>query len=126
MFKNFIPFKFSIENKEAAILIHDKKIVDMYTTDASPDEKKVLQSIETEAQLTVKWVLAISEQKQLINKYSKDTKDARLFLLHKIQSYLLKLYRKEKDTMSSKAREELDKYIQISILAISEGLGFGG
>jgi len=126
MFKNFMPFKFSIENKEAALLIHNKKIVDMYTEDASDEEKKVLMDIEEEAERTTKWVLSISKQKILRNKYGKNTFNARLFLLHKIQSYLLKRYRKEKDTMTAKMRSELDKYIQISILAISEGLGFGG
>jgi len=89
-------------------------------------KKKVLQDIEKEAQLTGKWVLAISEQTILKNKYAKDTNNPKLFLLHKIQSYLLHLYRNEKDTMSGAKREELDRYIQLTILAISEGLGFGG
>jgi len=126
MFKNFRPFKFSIENKEAALLIHNKKYLRCTHPMHLMTKKKVIKAIETEAQLTGKWVLAISEQTSLKNKFAKDTNNPRLFLLHKIQSYLLHLYRNEKDTMSGAKREELDRYIQLTILAISEGLGFGG
>jgi len=132
MFTNYMPFKFSLENKEAAVVIHNKKILDMYTSDASSDEKEVLQNIEAEADLTTKWILAISKATTPKNKYAKSTDNPRLVLLHKIQSHYLRLYRNTQvkmsthDKMITKEQNELSNYIQLTILAISEGLGFGG
>jgi len=124
MLKHYKPFRFSIENKEASLLIHDKKVIDMYTQDASPEEKSVVEDIEEEAQLSKKWILKITEQDQLKIKYAKDTNSGRLFLLHKIQSYFLRIHRN--GNFTSKQRVELENNIQLTILAISEALGFGG
>jgi len=130
MFLHYLPFRYSIENKETALQIRDKRIIDLYLADASPEEKAVFDEAEREAQLTKKWILDIMDQENLQQKsliLKKNVNSEELFLLHLIQSYYLRSYRKlHKGNGNTQQLQALETYIQMTILAISEGLGFGG
>lgn len=136
MYRDFVPFKYSLDNKEASLLIRNKKIVDDYTKDANSEEKALLEETENEAQLAAKWILAITGQEALEQKtLSKDFNGPEVILLHKIQSEWMREYREliqkiKADSGNSKHLQQklqrLSITIQMSILAISEALGFGG
>jgi hypothetical protein len=51
MYRKYPPFRNCLENKEAALLIRNKKIVDEYTKRCSEEEKEVLAYSENEYQL---------------------------------------------------------------------------
>jgi len=132
MYKSYAPFRFSIDNKEAALIIRSKKVVDLYTQDATPEEKELLNQTEKEAQLARSWVLNINQQNELENKSSFLAHSGpELYLLHKIQYKFLQQYPtllSVKPT-TKQLREQLNNLndcIQMTILAISEALGFGG
>jgi phosphoenolpyruvate carboxylase len=130
MFLHYLPFRYSIENKETALQIRDKRIIDLYLADATPEEKSVFEEAEKEAQLTKHWILDIMDQDELQQKsliLKKNVHSEELFLLHLIQSYYLRSYRKlQKENGNTQQLQALETYIQMTILAISEGLGFGG
>jgi phosphoenolpyruvate carboxylase len=144
MYREYPPFRYSIENKETALLIRNKRIVDCYTNEISDEERQVLDDTEREAQLTKKWILNINQQKELESKtLTQDFNSAELFLLHKIQSKYMSLFRQltskkqhllkykteqgDAEAKSLNAQLELlSIFIQMTILAISEALGFGG
>jgi phosphoenolpyruvate carboxylase len=147
MYRTYPPFRYSMENKETALIIRNKKVVDEYTKEASAEEKTVLNKSEHEAQLTREWILKISEQQTLTSKTLKqDFNSSELFLLHKIQSKLMREYRAtlaKKQALSTdktlkqeqieleykqlqRSLDNLSVYIQMTILAVSEALGFGG
>ena len=60
MYHRFTPFRYSIQNKETALLIRNKKIVDDYTREATSDERILLDETEREGQLTRSWILKIT------------------------------------------------------------------
>eukprot|EP01121_Diplochlamys_sp_Union-15-3_P017774 TRINITY_DN632_c0_g2_i1.p1 TRINITY_DN632_c0_g2~~TRINITY_DN632_c0_g2_i1.p1 ORF type:complete len:370 (-),score=68.75 TRINITY_DN632_c0_g2_i1:450-1559(-) len=124
MYTSYAPFRYSLQNKESSLVIRSKKIVDDYTRRASTEEKQVLEHSEREAELTKKWIMNIMEEKELHSKMlSNDFNSPELALLHKIQVKFLEEYKTESN--KNKLRE-LQVYIQMTILAISEALGFGG
>jgi len=129
MFIHYLPFRYSIENKETALQIRNKKILDLYLVDASEEEKNVFEETEREALLTKKWILNIMDQEELIAKsllLKKNVNSEELFLLHLIQSSFLRRYRQAMKKGDSQLLQTLQAPIQMTILAISEGLGFGG
>jgi len=131
LYASYAPFRFSIENKEASLLVRDNRHLKDYTEFASEQQKIVLEQTEKEAHLTAKWVLLINGQDKLFSKTLKhDWRSAELYLLHRIQSRFLKRYIEVAQLPKSPENTEnlrmLNVYVQISILAISEGLGFGG
>eukprot|EP01125_Pyxidicula_operculata_P016577 TRINITY_DN5721_c0_g1_i2.p2 TRINITY_DN5721_c0_g1~~TRINITY_DN5721_c0_g1_i2.p2 ORF type:complete len:518 (+),score=118.38 TRINITY_DN5721_c0_g1_i2:1937-3490(+) len=127
LYKEFRPFAYSIENKETALLIRHKEVIDMYLEKATDEEKSIFEDTEEEAALSKKWVLAILQQEELVNKHwKKNMRSPELFLLHRIQSHYLKIYNQTSGSASSKQLDSLDTHIQMTILSISEGLGFGG
>jgi len=134
MYKEYPPFRFSIENKETALLIRNKKVVDVYTEELGDDLKKILEETEEEAERSKRWILTINGQDKLISKtMTQDFNSPELYVLHKIQARWMSKYRhlQEKKTHANnrKTQEQLSQLnlgIQMSILAISEALGFGG
>jgi len=129
MFNHYLPFRYSIENKETALQIRNKKILDLYLTDATEEEREVFEETEREATLTKQWILDIMDQGELIASKSlflKNINSAELFLLHLIQSTFLKAHREAQVNGDTQMIKELEAPIQMTILAISEGLGFGG
>lgn len=129
MFIHYPPFKYSIENKETALQIRNKKIVDLYLTDATEEEREIFEETEREAELTKQWILDIMDQDELIAKsliLKKNVNSEELFLLHLIQSTFLKAYRVAQKKGDNQTMQDLQAPIQMTILAISEGLGFGG
>eukprot|EP01087_Luapelamoeba_hula_P018107 TRINITY_DN5792_c0_g1_i1.p1 TRINITY_DN5792_c0_g1~~TRINITY_DN5792_c0_g1_i1.p1 ORF type:complete len:1167 (-),score=167.95 TRINITY_DN5792_c0_g1_i1:77-3277(-) len=137
MYYSYAPFRYSTENKEASLLVRDFRMVQTYTKDASAEEKAILEYTEAEAVLATRWVLAISKQTQLSSKTMlQDWRSPELYLLHKIQSRFLQRYREiesaRKKTGGQRPRAELESldrlrvYIQLTVLAVSEALGFGG
>jgi len=129
MFVHYGPFKYSIENKETALQIRNKEIVDLYLVDATTEEKAVFEDSETEAKLTKKWILDIMDQDELTPKsmlLKRSVQSEELYLVHLIQSHFLRIYPRVKKSGDPKEIETLETYIQMTILAISEGLGFGG
>eukprot|EP01127_Copromyxa_protea_P017640 TRINITY_DN5407_c0_g1_i1.p1 TRINITY_DN5407_c0_g1~~TRINITY_DN5407_c0_g1_i1.p1 ORF type:complete len:1205 (-),score=266.29 TRINITY_DN5407_c0_g1_i1:52-3405(-) len=128
MFANYRPFSYSISNKESSLLIRNKQVTDLYLVDATEEEKAVIEDTEREANLTKEWILKIMGQDKLVNKnVKKSVFSPEMFLLHCIQSRFLKLYRDmKKEGASFQELNKVETYIQLTILAISEGLGFGG
>lgn len=131
MYASYAPFRFSIENKEASLLVRDSRHLKDYTQFASAEQRSILEQTEREAQLTSKWLLLINGQDKLFSKTLKtDWRSGDLYLLHKIQSRFLKRYievsKLPKSHETTDQLRRISVYIQISILAISEGLGFGG
>jgi len=134
MYNSYAPFRYCIENKEAALLIRNKAIVDNYVQEATPEERSVLEETEAEAQLTKKWVLLINEQDTLQMKTLRQNfHSPELTLLHKIQCLFLQEYRRlhaiptDKKTPADKLKlTNLSYQIQMTILAVSEALGFAG
>jgi len=101
----------------------------LYLVDASEEEKNVFEETEREALLTKKWILNIMDQEELIAKsllLKKNVNSEELFLLHLIQSSFLRRYRQAMKKGDSHLLQTLHSPIQMTILAISEGLGFGG
>ena len=95
MYHNYPAFNYSIMNKEAALIIRNKKVVDDYTKDAEPEERALLDDTEQEAQLTRQWVLKITQQDQLeLKMLRRDFNSPELLLLHKIQARWLIEYRR--------------------------------
>lgn len=133
MYREYAPFRHAMENKETALLIRNKYIVDMYTRDATESEKSVLQMTEAEAQLSRTWILRIMEQDKLESKtLTTDFNSPALIALHAAQAKMLAEYRQisdqeeiENETIWEK-KVNLEMYIQMTILALAEGLGFGG
>jgi len=124
MYTSYAPFRYCIENKETSLIIRRKDIVDDYTREATAEERALLDDTENEAQLTKKWILQINKQDRLESKtLTTDFEGAELTLLHKIQSKYLRKYRKE---TNKEQLQQLDVKIQMSILAVSEALGFAG
>jgi len=69
------------------------------------------------------------DQEELLAKsllLKKNVQSEELFLLHLIQSSFLKSYRQALKKGDSQLLHTLQSPIQMTILAISEGLGFGG
>eukprot|EP01117_Protostelium_nocturnum_P012732 TRINITY_DN4701_c0_g1_i2.p1 TRINITY_DN4701_c0_g1~~TRINITY_DN4701_c0_g1_i2.p1 ORF type:complete len:1027 (+),score=335.62 TRINITY_DN4701_c0_g1_i2:233-3313(+) len=136
MYKEFSPFRYSIENKETALLIRSKRVVDVYTSELDSSLKGILEETESEAQLSIKWILTINQQEKLVSKtLTQDFESPELFLLHKIQSKWMDKYRKlsheakvniNRNKQIQEELRTLNLGIQMSILAISEALGFGG
>ncbi|KAL0479053.1 hypothetical protein AKO1_007897 [Acrasis kona] len=130
MFTNYAPFRYSIENKEMALGVRSKEIVDEYTREANELQRKVLKGTQDEADLTTKWLTKIQNKSTL----DKSGPGGRLYntpelrLLHKLQGRFLNNFTKqsEKGEVARKRAEELSIYVQMTILAVSEGLGFGG
>jgi len=130
MYKNYAPFRYSIDNKLHALFIREKRIVDEYTKGATQEEQRVLTDTEEEAQKTKNWLLKIVDankfsQKQIHRNYG----SIELLVLHKIQSRMLEGYNtyvQEGKQMHRKELSDLSVYLQMTILAISEALGFGG
>jgi hypothetical protein len=138
MYQTFVPFRYSVQNKETALIIRSKRVVDEYTREATPEERALLAQTEAEGKLTERWLLDIMDQDQLEAKtMTQDFHSPELLLLHKIQGRLMDQHRKltsemkaEHNSQQQKAYQQqiqkLNIYIQMSILAISEALGFGG
>ena len=129
MYRNYSPFQYSIQNKEAALCIRSGRIVNLYCTNATPEEKAILTMTEREAQLTTKWLLDILQQDHLEPKtFMHDFKSPELEILHHIQARFLKIARDFTPGTRSKLVDErkVAVYIQMTILAISEALGFAG
>eukprot|EP01126_Amoeba_proteus_P052600 TRINITY_DN6367_c0_g1_i5.p1 TRINITY_DN6367_c0_g1~~TRINITY_DN6367_c0_g1_i5.p1 ORF type:complete len:1025 (+),score=205.87 TRINITY_DN6367_c0_g1_i5:375-3449(+) len=128
MYTNYRPFHYSLTLKESSLLIANKDLLDLYIVDATEDQKLLMEESEREAQLTKSWILKISKQDKLQSKgLKKNVLHPSLFLLHVIQSLFLLTYRKAlKANVSTTTLRNLETYIQLTILAISEGLGFGG
>jgi phosphoenolpyruvate carboxylase len=133
MYKKYPPFNYSIQNKETALIIRWKQIIDDYAEHASAEEKALLAETEEEASLAKKWVLSITKQSELqLKMLVRDFHSPELVLLHKIQAKLLKEYMskygnaKSQGLHPTKDQQELETHVQMSILAISEALGFAG
>jgi len=127
MYYNYAPFRFSIENKETSLLIKNKRIIDDYSELATPEEKSILELTEKEAQITKQWILSINGQTEMQSKtITTNWNTPELLLLHKIQSKFLKAYRQLQSPKDNQKIQQLGVYIQMTILAISEALGFGG
>jgi len=134
MYNSYGPFRYSVDNKETTLMIRDYKIVCEYCKDATPAEKALLQDSEDEAQLTRDWILKINRRASMqVHSMKKDFNSSELYILHKIQARFLRNYRaltgkSSGSWSSSKSRELtlLTVFCQMSILAISEGIGFGG
>jgi phosphoenolpyruvate carboxylase len=135
MYQNYPPFIFSIRNKETSLFIRRKDMVDLYTGIASESHHRVLRQTEAEAALTQKWVLLISQQKALEQKtINVNFNTPQLRLLHVIQNRLLSQYRSLNlnqkgfvtDPTQRQIQKRLEECVQMTILAISEALGFGG
>jgi hypothetical protein len=106
MYLRYPPFNYSIMNKEAALIIRNKRIIDDYTETASPEEKALLEETESEGSLAKKWILAITKQDKLkLKMLDRDFDSPELVLLHKIQAKLLKEYMAKYG--SAKVREHL-------------------
>ncbi|PRP81386.1 hypothetical protein PROFUN_11007, partial [Planoprotostelium fungivorum] len=124
MYKEYPPFRYSIENKETALIIRNKK----------GELKSILEETEAEAELSKSWILKINGQENLVSKtMTQDFNSPELYLLHKIQARWMSKYRQlqEKKTPANNRQtqtqlHQLNLGIQMSILAISEALGFGG
>jgi hypothetical protein len=128
MFLYYAPFRYSIENKEMALNIRSKRVIHEYTRDATDIQKQVLELTENEAELTKEWVLKIQE-KESLTRHLKEFNSTELELLHKIQSRFLRKFAALSEKKNQESRKELSKlsqYVQMTILAVSEGLGFGG
>jgi hypothetical protein len=52
MYQTFVPFRYSVQNKETALIIRNKRIVDEYTAGATPEERALLDQTEQEGKLT--------------------------------------------------------------------------
>jgi len=95
MYLKYPPFNYSVMNKEASLIIRSKKVVDSYCQDATPEERQLLDTTESEAQLTRKWVLAITKQPNLeLKMLYRNFNSPDLILLHKIQARWLNDYRR--------------------------------
>lgn len=133
MYRNFPPFQYSLQNKEASVLIRDKDIVNDYAALATPEEKKLLDVTEEESRLTAAWVLRITGQTELeLKMLNRDFHSTELNLLHKIQAKFLKDYQQQYGTVKgsiarpTQEQQDLESAVQMSILAISQALGFAG
>lgn len=129
MYRSYAPFQYSIQNKEAAMLIRSTRIVNLYAAQASAEEKKILNLTHQEADLTTKWVLDILQQEKLESKtLTQDFNAPELEVLHHIQAHFLGKAKEIAPNSRSKLTDErkLGVYIQMTILAISEALGFAG
>lgn len=131
MYREYAPFRYSMENKETALIIRHKQVVDMYTHDATEEERQILDRTEAEAKLVHRWLLRIMEQDELRSKtLTRDYDSSELFVLHAIQAKLLCEHRYLKSEVAGSDHKDkmttLEMYIQMSILALAEGLGFGG
>jgi len=130
MYENYAPFKFSLENKESSLLVRNYRISKLYMRNASAKELELLETTEKEAKITRKWVLSIMGQSDLFNKTIKISyKTPELEVLHRIQAKFMQDFAKIKNLTDSTSRSKAREYstwIQMTILAISEGLGFGG
>eukprot|EP01119_Soliformovum_irregulare_P009646 TRINITY_DN2317_c0_g1_i2.p1 TRINITY_DN2317_c0_g1~~TRINITY_DN2317_c0_g1_i2.p1 ORF type:complete len:1133 (+),score=361.12 TRINITY_DN2317_c0_g1_i2:259-3399(+) len=128
MYNNYPPFRYSIENKEAALLIRDRRIVQDYTRDATPEQQRVLAETQVEAELASLWILKINKQADLKSKtLATNFHSLELDLLHRIQrKFLDDHFAKQKNPNEAAELRKLDTYIQMTILAISEALGFAG
>jgi len=130
MYQNYAPFQYSIQNKESSLIIRDKEVVDMYTSDANKEEKSILNMTHEEAELTKACILEIMQQKELESKTLKqDFRSAELEILHRVQCKFLKEYNELESKCLGKSGTEsiesqVDVYVQMTILAISEALGF--
>lgn len=125
MYESYQPFKNSIDNKETSLLVRNYKIVQEYTKNATEQEKKVLEDPQIEAKLTKEWILKITNQDRLISKViKKDFDSPELLILHKIQSRFLEKYHQLKK--SGEKTKQIQIFLQMTILATSEALGFGG
>jgi len=131
MYKEYPPLRYSIENKETSLLIRNNKVVEVYTEELGAELKELLVETENEAELSKRWVLSINGQKALESKTMKqDFKSPELYLLHKIQAKWMSKYRTVQEKKKGKQTQEelhtLNLGIQMTVLAISEALGFGG
>jgi len=138
MYHTFVPFRFSLQNKETALIIRCKRMVDEYTKDANETERALLDETEREGKLSTGWILKIMNQEQLEAKtLTQEFHSTELYLLHKVQAHLMRKHRQlsERSTKAQDQKEirafqlqlqTLGIHIQMSILAISEALGFGG
>jgi phosphoenolpyruvate carboxylase len=131
MYRSYPPFQYSLQNKEASVLIRNKDIIDDYTESATPEEKKLLSITEEESRLTAAWVLRITGQSELeLKMINRDFNSVELTILHKIQAKFLKDYQKlvaaKTAGRPSFEQQELEAAVQMSILAISQALGFAG
>lgn len=132
MYRTYPPFQYSMQNKEAALLIRDKSIVDDYTALATPEEKKLLDITEQESKLASSWILRITGQQTLeLKMLNRDFHSVELSLLHKIQAKFLRDYQTKFGAAKSvgKPSEEqqlMEAAVQMSILAIAQALGFAG
>jgi phosphoenolpyruvate carboxylase len=124
IYEKYLPFQCSIDNKETALLIRNYTIVKEYAKFATEDEKKVLEECEKEAILSKEWILKITKNEKLrLKPELKDFDTPELLILHKIQARLLQEYFKDPKNAKNKV---LLTQLQMTILSISEGLGFGG
>lgn len=131
MYHAYAPFQYCIQNKETALLIRSTRIVNLYTAQASPEEKKILDMTHREGELTQKWILAILNQTELESKtLTTDFHSAELGVLHYIQAKFLAqaaaLANSREARIKPSDTTKLGIYIQMTILAISEALGFAG
>lgn len=130
MYRSYAPFQYSIQNKESALLIRNTRIVNLYAQNASAEEKNILDLTHREAELTTKWVLDILQQDKLeLKTLTQDFNAPELEVLHYIQARFLDKA-KDSSAPSSRAKlvgeRKLGPCIQMTILAISEALGFAG
>jgi len=132
MYNDYAPFQYSIQNKESALIIRDKEVVDMYTSQCNEEEKKILNMTHEEAELTKDCILQIMQQKVLVSKtLRQDFRSSELGILHRAQCKFLREYKELESKCLGKSGTEsiesqVDVYVQMTILAISEALGFAG
>jgi len=129
MYRSYSPFQYSIQNKEQALVIRSTRIVNLYTSRATPEERQILDMTHKEALLARSWVLDILEQDELVPKtLTIDFNSPELEVLHHIQAHWLTIAKDFVPGSRSKVVDErkVGVYIQLCILAISEALGFAG
>ncbi len=55
MYQTFVPFRFSLQNKETSLIIRCKRMVDEYTKDANEEERALLAETEKEGKLSERY-----------------------------------------------------------------------
>ena len=131
MYHSYGPFQYCIQNKEQALIIRSSRIVNLYAAKATTDERELLDLTHREAELTKKWILTILQQTTLVPKtLTQDFESPELEVLHHIQAKFLSKAKSSSSLHGSRAKQteerKLGVYIQMTILAISEALGFAG
>jgi phosphoenolpyruvate carboxylase len=146
MYEKHLPFRISMDNKATSLLVRNNRVVQQHVRHATKQEKDLLAMTEAEAELTRGWlhrircaVGGISSPPPMVRAgVHRNWEAPELYLLQMIQIKWLqqnvqlssKEYRSalppgELPTLPEKI-DRLHKLVQMSILAVSEALGFAG